>query len=176
MVKMFKKILIANRGEIAVRVIRACREMGIIPVAVYSEVDRKALHVRLAEEAYCLGDAKPSQSYLNIEKMIEATKASNAEALHPGYGFLAENPGLVKRCEEEGIVFIGPSSESMEIMANKTSSRKRMADAGVPIIPGTLESINDEKDLSAQAEKVGFPILLKASAGLMTPLSISKNI
>jgi len=165
MVKMFKKILIANRGEIAVRVIRACREMGIIPVAVYSEVDRKALHVRLAEEAYCLGDAKPSQSYLNIEKMIEATKASNAEALHPGYGFLAENPGLVKRCEEEGIVFIGPSSESMEIMANKTSSRKRMADAGVPIIPGTLESINDEKDLSAQAEKVGFPILLKASAG-----------
>ena len=165
MTKMFKKILIANRGEIAVRVIRASREMGIIPVAVYSDVDRKALHVRLAEEAYCLGDAKPSQSYLNVEKIIEVTKASNAEALHPGYGFLAENPELVKRCEEEGIVFIGPSSESMEIMGNKTASRKKMMDAGVPIIPGTLESINDEKDLGIQAEKVGFPVLLKASAG-----------
>jgi acetyl-CoA carboxylase biotin carboxylase subunit len=165
MAKMFKKILIANRGEIAVRVIRACREMGIIPVAVYSEADRKALHVRLAEEAYCLGDAKPSQSYLNVDKIIEVTKASKAEALHPGYGFLAENPELAKRCEKEGIEFVGPSSESMEIMGSKTASRKRMTGAGVPIIPGTLESIEDEKDLSAQAEKVGFPILLKASAG-----------
>ncbi len=162
---MFKKILIANRGEIAVRVIRACREMGVIPVAVYSEVDRKALHVRLAEEACFIGDTKPSQSYLNVDKIIEVTKASNAEALHPGYGFLAENPELAKRCEQEGIVFIGPSSESMEIMGNKTASRKRMTDAGVPVIPGTLESIKDEKDLNAQAEKVGLPILLKASAG-----------
>jgi acetyl-CoA carboxylase biotin carboxylase subunit len=165
MAKMFKKILIANRGEIAVRVIRACREMGIIPVAVYSEADRKALHVRLAEEAYCLGDAKPSQSYLNVDKIIEVTKASHAEALHPGYGFLAENPELVKRCEIEGIEFVGPSSESMEIMGSKTASRRRMTGAGVPIIPGMLESIEDEKYLSAQAEKIGFPILLKASAG-----------
>lgn len=165
MAKMFKRILIANRGEIAVRIIRACREMGIIPVAVYSDVDRIALHVRLAEEAYYLGDAKPSQSYLNVEKIIEVTKASKSEALHPGYGFLAENPELVKRCEEEGIAFIGPSSESMEIMGNKIASRKRMTDAGVPVIPGTLESIKDEKDLSVQAEKVGFPLLIKASAG-----------
>ncbi|UCC41699.1 MAG: acetyl-CoA carboxylase biotin carboxylase subunit [Candidatus Aminicenantes bacterium] len=162
---MFKKILIANRGEIAVRVIRACREMGIIPVAVYSEVDRKALHVRLAEEAYFIGDAKPSQSYLHIEKIIDVAKSSKVEALHPGYGFLAENPELVRRCEEERIVFIGPSSEPIEIMGNKTASRKKMTDAGVPVIPGTLESIKDEKDLNIQAEKVGLPVLLKASAG-----------
>jgi acetyl-CoA carboxylase biotin carboxylase subunit len=165
MPKMFKKILIANRGEIAVRIIRACRELGIVPVAVYSEADRKALHVRMAEEAYYIGESVPSQSYLNIEKIIEVTKRSEAEALHPGYGFLAENPGLVARCEEEGIVFIGPPSEPMEIMGNKTTSRKRMSKEGVPIIPGTLESLKDEKDLKEKAEEVGFPILLKAAAG-----------
>lgn len=162
---MFRKVLIANRGEIAVRIIRACREMGIIPVAVYSEADRKALHVRLAEEAYCLGESAPSQSYLNIEKIIEAAKKSRVEALHPGYGFLAENPGLVKECEKEEIVFIGPPSKPMEIMGSKTASRAAMSKAGVPIIPGTLESLKDEKDLELQAEKVGFPIILKASAG-----------
>lgn len=162
---MFKKILIANRGEIAVRVIRACREMDIIPVAVYSEVDRKALHVRLAEEAYYIGEAGPSESYLNIEKIIEVAKKSKVEALHPGYGFLAENSKLVKRCEEEGIVFIGPSSESMEVMGKKTASRMRMAKAGVTIIPGTLKPLKDEKDLRENAEKIGFPVLLKASAG-----------
>ena len=111
---MFKKILIANRGEIAVRVIRACREMKIIPVAVYSEADRKALHVRLAEEAYFIGEAKPSESYLHVEKIIATAKKCGAEAIHPGYGFLAENPRLVRRCEEEGITFIGPPSEPME--------------------------------------------------------------
>ncbi|TET66475.1 MAG: acetyl-CoA carboxylase biotin carboxylase subunit [Candidatus Aminicenantes bacterium] len=162
---MFKKILIANRGEIAVRVIRACREMDIIPVAVYSEVDRKALHVRLAEEAYYIGEAGPSESYLNIEKIIEVAKKSKVEALHPGYGFLAENSKLVKRCEEERIVFIGPSSESMEVMGKKTASRMRMAKAGVTIIPGTLKPLKDEKDLRENAEKIGFPVLLKASAG-----------
>lgn len=162
---MFKKVLIANRGEIAVRVIRACREMGIIPVAVYSDADRKALHVRLAEEAYYIGEAKPSESYLNVEKIIETAKTCGAEALHPGYGFLAENPRLVKRCEEEGIVFIGPPSEPMEVMGEKTSSRRKMLEAGVPIIPGTLESVTDEKELRKRAREIGFPLLLKASAG-----------
>ncbi len=165
MAKMFKRVLIANRGEIAVRIIRACRELGIVPVTVYSEADRKALHVRLAEEAYYIGESIPSQSYLNIEKIIEVAKKSKAEALHPGYGFLAENPGLVARCEEEGIVFIGPPSEPMEIMGNKTTSRTRMTKAGVPVIPGTLEPLKDEKDLKEKAEKVGFPVLLKATAG-----------
>lgn len=165
MAEMFRKILIANRGEIAIRIIRACREMGITPVAVFSEADRKALHVRLAEEAYYIGEAKPSESYLNIKRIVDVTKKSRCPALHPGYGFLAENSELVKRCEEEGIVFIGPPSKPMEIMGKKTTSRARMAEAGVPVIPGTLESIKDEKDLESQAEKIGFPLLLKASAG-----------
>ncbi len=162
---MFKKILIANRGEIAVRVIRACREMRITPVAVYSEADRKALHVRLAEEAYFLGKAAPSESYLAIEKIIATTKSCGAEAIHPGYGFLAENPHFVKRCEEEGIAFIGPPSEPMRLMGEKTLSRKKMFEAGVPIIPGTLDPIGDENELRRQAREVGFPLLLKASAG-----------
>jgi len=162
---MFKKILIANRGEIAVRIIRACREMGIIPAVVFSEADRKALHVRLAEEAYYIGESAPSQSYLNIDKIIAAAKKCRAQAIHPGYGFLAENPELVKRCEREGIVFIGPSSEPMEIMGWKTASRKRMTEAGVPVIPGTLEAVKTEKDLIKQAAKIGFPLLLKAVAG-----------
>jgi len=165
MAKIFKKILIANRGEIAVRIIRACRELGVIPVVVYSEADRKALHVRLAEEAYYIGEAVPSQSYLNIEKIIEAAKKSKAGAIHPGYGFLAENPELVARCEKEGIVFIGPPSRPMEIMGNKTASRVKMTKAGVPVIPGTLEPLKNEKDLHVKAEKVGFPLLLKAAAG-----------
>ncbi len=162
---MFNKILIANRGEIAVRVIRACREMEIVPVAVYSEADRKALHVRLAEEAYFIGEAKPSESYLHVEKIIASAKECGAEAIHPGYGFLAENPRLVKRCEEEGIVFIGPPSGPLELMGEKTSARRKMAEAGVPIIPGTLQSVADEGELSSAAREVGFPLLLKASAG-----------
>lgn len=165
MAKMFKKVLVANRGEIAVRVIRACREMGIVAATVYSDADRKALHVQLADEAYYLGESKPSASYLNVEKIIEAAKKCGAEALHPGYGFLAENSKLVKRCEEEGICFIGPPSEAMEIMGNKTASRSRMAEASVPIIPGTLEPIGDEKRLGEEAERIGFPLMLKAAAG-----------
>jgi len=165
MEKTFKKILVANRGEIAVRVIRTCREMGIVPVAVYSDVDRRALHVRVADEAYPIGEAKPSASYLSIDKIIGVAKECGAQAIHPGYGFLAENPRLVKRCEEEGIVFIGPPSKAMGIMGNKTASRKKMAEAGIPIIPGTLEAIEDEKELAAEAEKIGFPLILKASAG-----------
>jgi acetyl-CoA carboxylase biotin carboxylase subunit len=162
---MFKKVLIANRGEIAVRVIRTCRELKIVPVAVFSEADRKALHVRLAEEAYFLGPAAPAESYLNVEKIVAAAKACGAEAIHPGYGFLAENPRLVRRCEEEGVVFIGPPSEPMELMGEKTSSRRKMKEAGVPIIPGTLEPIADEAELEREAGRLGFPLLLKASAG-----------
>ncbi len=162
---MFKKILIANRGEIAVRVIRACREMKVIPAAVYSDADRQALHVRLAEEAYWIGEAAPAESYLHIERLIETAKRCRAEAIHPGYGFLAENPRFVKRCEEEGIVFIGPPSEPMRLMGEKTSARKRMVEAGVPIIPGTLEPVSDEKELRRTAREVGYPLLLKAAAG-----------
>jgi acetyl-CoA carboxylase biotin carboxylase subunit len=162
---MFKKILIANRGEIAVRIIRACREMKIIPVAVYSEADRKALHVRLAEEARFIGEARPSESYLHVEKIIATAKDCGAEAIHPGYGFLAENPALVRRCEEEGLKFIGPPSGPLELLGEKTSARRKMLAAGVPIIPGTLESIADERALREKAADVGFPLLLKASAG-----------
>jgi acetyl-CoA carboxylase biotin carboxylase subunit len=165
MEKTFNKILVANRGEIAVRVIRTCREMGIVPVAVYSEVDRRALHVRVADEAYTIGAAKPSASYLNIDKIIGVAKECGAQAIHPGYGFLAENPKLVKRCEEEGIVFIGPPSNAMEIMGNKTASRTQMAKADVPIIPGTLKPIEDETELEKEADKIGYPVILKASAG-----------
>jgi len=165
MAKLFEKIVIANRGEIAARIVRVCREMGIIPVAVYSEVDRKALHVKLAEEAYFIGEAAPLASYLNIEKIIEVTKKSKAEALHPGYGFLSENFELAKRCEEEGISFIGPPSGPIETMGMKTSSRKKMVQAGVPVIPGTLESLKDERELEKKAKEIGFPLLLKASAG-----------
>ena len=165
MPRMFKKILIANRGEIAVRIIRACRELGVAPVAVYSDADRKALHVRLAEEAYYIGESVPSKSYLNVAKIIEVAKKSKSGALHPGYGFLAENPELVRSCEKEGIVFIGPPSEPMKIMGHKTASRKKMTEAGVPVIPGTLEPIKSEEDLKEKAEEIGFPVLLKAAAG-----------
>lgn len=165
MAGLFKKILIANRGEIAVRVIRACREMGIIPVAVFSDVDRKALHVKLAAEAYFIGDATPSESYLNIAKIIDVARKSRVQAIHPGYGFLAENPELVKRCEQEDIVFIGPPSEPMRLMGNKVTSRLKMVEAGIPIIPGALKSVKDGKELMRTAEEIGFPVLLKAAAG-----------
>ena len=163
--KAFKKILIANRGEIAVRVIRACREMGIIPAVVYSEADRKALHVRLAGEGYNIGDAAPAESYLNIDKIIHAAKECGADAVHPGYGFLAENPRFVHRCEAEGLVFIGPPSSAMEAMSRKTASRRIMKDAGVPIIPGTLKPLKDIRALQEKAEEIGYPLLLKAAAG-----------
>ncbi len=163
--KLFKKILIANRGEIAVRIIRACREMNIIPVVVYSDVDNAALHVRLAKEAYHIGSSEPSQSYLNIDKIIAAAKKSGAEAVHPGYGFLAENAEFVSRCEKEGLVFIGPDSYAMRIMGNKTAARNKMVEAGVPIIPGTLKALENEQDVVDEAAKIGFPLLLKAAAG-----------
>ena len=163
--KMFEKVLVANRGEIAVRVIRACREMGISSVAVFSEVDKKALHVRLADEAYLLGGASPAESYLHIDRIISTAKKCEAEAIHPGYGFLAENSAFVRRCEKENIVFIGPPSSPMEIMGKKTASRVKMKEAGIPIIPGTLRPVKDEKTLLEEAEALKFPILLKAASG-----------
>ncbi|MFW6140474.1 MAG: acetyl-CoA carboxylase biotin carboxylase subunit, partial [Acidobacteriota bacterium] len=162
---MFKKVLIANRGEIAVRIIRACHELGISPVAVYSDVDSKALPVRLSKEAYRLGGSKPGESYLNMDKIIDTAKKAKAEAIHPGYGFLAENSEFVKRCEDQGLIFIGPSSESIRIMGNKTEARQKMVKAGVPVIPGTLKPLSGEKDLIENSEKIGFPLLLKAAAG-----------
>jgi len=161
---MFSKILVANRGEIAVRVMRACRELGIKSVAVYSSADRKSFHRVYADECYYLGKADPRSSYLNIDRIIEIAKKSGAEAIHPGYGFLAENAEFAERCEEEGIVFIGPSPEVIRIAGSKVRSRESMHKAGVPVIPGSpkLESVDEAREW---AEKLGYPVALKASGG-----------
>ena len=162
---MFKRILIANRGEIAVRVIRACREMGIESVAVYSDVDRRALHVRKADLCEYLGPALASESYLNIPKILEAARHSGAEAIHPGYGFLSENAKFARACREAGIVFIGPSPESMEMMGSKTRARQNMKKANVPFVPGTDSGLKSPAEALAVAEAIGYPVMLKASAG-----------
>ena len=162
---MFKKILIANRGEIACRVIRACREMRIATVAVYSEADRDALHVRMADEAYFIGAPPSSESYLRWEKILEVAAQSSAEAIHPGYGFLSENAEFVREVERRGIVFIGPSPESMDAMGGKISARILAIEAGVPVVPGTTEPLTSFEDARATAERFGFPVMLKASAG-----------
>ncbi|REJ78878.1 MAG: acetyl-CoA carboxylase biotin carboxylase subunit [Acidobacteria bacterium] len=162
---MFKKILVANRGEIAVRVIRACREMGIGTVAVYSEPDADALHVRLADEAVLIGPAQSSESYLKGEKIISAAKETGAEAIHPGYGFLSENAGFVRKAKEAGIVFIGPEPEAMEAMGGKISAREIAIGADVPVVPGTNRPLASLDDAEATAEEVGYPVMLKASAG-----------
>jgi acetyl-CoA carboxylase biotin carboxylase subunit len=162
---MFKRILIANRGEIAVRVIRACREMGIESVAVYSDVDRRALHVRKADLCEYLGAAQASESYLNIPKILEAARHSGAEAIHPGYGFLSENAKFARACRETGIVFIGPSPESMEMMGSKTKARQNMKKANVPFVPGTDSGLKSSAEALAVAEAIGYPVMLKASAG-----------
>jgi acetyl/propionyl-CoA carboxylase alpha subunit len=159
-----RKILIANRGEIAVRVIRACRDMGIASVAVFSEADRAALHVALADEAWPVGEAPARASYLNIERILEAVRKSGADAVHPGYGFLAENPAFARACEEAGIVFIGPPSSVMERMGEKTSARRLAREAGVPVVPGSLAPLAPA-EVRAEAERVGFPVMLKAAAG-----------
>ncbi|MCX8172083.1 MAG: acetyl-CoA carboxylase biotin carboxylase subunit [Archaeoglobaceae archaeon] len=161
---MFKKILVANRGEIAIRVMRTCREMGIRTVAIYSSADENALHRYYADEAYHVGKADPKDSYLNIERIVEIAKKAEAEAIHPGYGFVSENPFFAKRCEEEGIVFIGPTPEVLEISGSKIEARKRMKEAGVPIVPGSpaLDSVDEAYKW---AEKIGYPVAVKASGG-----------
>ncbi len=162
---MFKKILIANRGEIAIRVMKACREMGIESVAVYSAIDRDALHVRTADEAVWIGEAPPNESYLNMDAIINAVKETGAEAIHPGYGFLAENYLFAERCEKEGIVFIGPDSKALKLVGDKVASREVTQKEGIPLIPGMKEKSTDVDHCMAEAEKIGFPVLLKASAG-----------
>jgi acetyl-CoA carboxylase, biotin carboxylase subunit len=163
--RTLRKLLVANRGEIAVRIIRACREMGIQSVAVFSEVDRGALHVALADEAHLIGPASPRASYLSIDRLLAAAAASGADALHPGYGFLAENAELARACEERGLVFVGPRSETIALMGEKTSARRAAVAAGVPVVPGTLEPVADEAALVREAERIGYPIMLKAAAG-----------
>jgi acetyl-CoA carboxylase biotin carboxylase subunit len=162
---MFSKILIANRGEIAIRVIRACREMKIKTVAVYSEADKTALHVRMADEAYFIGNAPSSESYLRGEKIIEVAKKAGAEAIHPGYGFLSENAEFVRQVTNQGITFIGPSPEAMEAMGGKISARKIAIDAGVPVVPGTTEPLKNFEEARETAAETGYPVMLKASAG-----------
>jgi len=162
---MFKKILIANRGEIAVRVMRACREMGIATVAVYSDVDRAALHVRKADEAYPIGPAPAFESYLRIDKILDVARRSGAEAIHPGYGFLSENAKFARACVEAGVKFIGPSAQSMEMMGSKTRARQHMEAAGVPFVPGTARGLNSVEEAEVVAEHVGYPVMLKAAAG-----------
>lgn len=162
---MIKKILIANRGEIAVRIIRACKELGITSAAIYSEADFGSLHTILADESYLIGPAQSSLSYLNKEKIIKLAKDINADAIHPGYGFLSENSEFIKMVEESGITFIGPSSKSVEMMGSKTAARKLMQAHNVPIVPGTTEPVKTLSDGLNFAKEIGFPILLKASAG-----------
>ncbi|CAN5528828.1 acetyl-CoA carboxylase biotin carboxylase subunit [soil metagenome] len=162
---MFKKILIANRGEIACRVIRACREMKIKTVAVYSEADKNALHVRMADEAFLIGAPPSSESYLRWDKIIEVAKESGAEAIHPGYGFLSENAEFVREVTDQGITFIGPPPEAMEAMGGKMSARKIAISANVPIVPGTTEPLKSFEDAREVAQKFGYPVMLKASAG-----------
>jgi acetyl-CoA carboxylase biotin carboxylase subunit len=161
----FRKILIANRGEIAVRVIRACREMGIATVAVYSEADRPALHVRQADEAYPIGPAPSRDSYLRIDRILDVARKTGAEAVHPGYGFLAENPEFARACEQGGIAFIGPRSETIALMGEKTSARRVAVEAGLPVVPGTLAPLADDAAIRREAERVGLPVMLKAAAG-----------
>ncbi|MEX0973710.1 MAG: acetyl-CoA carboxylase biotin carboxylase subunit [Solirubrobacterales bacterium] len=162
---MFEKVLIANRGEIAIRVARTLKEMGIGSVAVYSEIDRDAPHVREADEAFLIGPAVPAESYLNVEKIIETAKRAGAEAIHPGYGFLAENAGFARACAEAGIVFIGPPPEAIEAMGSKTRAREIMAEAGVPIVPGATEPAVDVDAARKQAEEAGYPVACKAAGG-----------
>jgi acetyl-CoA carboxylase biotin carboxylase subunit len=162
---MFRKILIANRGEIAVRVVRACREMGIASVAVYSEADRDSLHVRLADEGVFLGPAPAAESYLDMDRIVAAVRTTGAEAVHPGYGFLSENADFARRLEGEGIVFIGPNADALELVGDKVRARRTMEKAGVPIIPGMKTIPGEMAEFGSAAAKLGFPVIVKASAG-----------
>lgn len=162
---MFKKILIANRGEIAVRIIRACRELGIQTVAVYSEADRDALHMQLADEAICIGPAKATDSYLNMQSILSAADVTNSQAIHPGFGFLSENSTFATMCKEMNVAFIGPDAETIEQMGNKSNARDLMIQAGVPVIPGSDGFITDTDKAKSLADDLGYPVMLKAAAG-----------
>lgn len=162
---MFRKILIANRGEIAIRVIRTCKDMGIKTVAVFSEADEDALHVRMADESYCIGEAASASSYLKGDTIIEVCKLTGAEAVHPGYGFLSENAAFARKLKDAGIVLIGPSPESMELMGSKIASKQAVENYGVPLVPGINSAITDPKAAEEVAVQIGFPVLVKASAG-----------
>jgi acetyl-CoA carboxylase biotin carboxylase subunit len=163
--RVFRKILIANRGEIAVRIIRACRDLNISPVAVYSAPDAAALHVRMSDQAYCIGPAASVQSYLNIASILEAATRSGAEAVHPGYGFLAENAEFARAVTDAGLIFIGPTPEAMQVMGSKTSARRAAIEAGAPVVPGTTEALQNHEEARELAAKFGYPIMLKAAAG-----------
>ena len=162
---MFKKVLIANRGEIAVRVIRTCKALGITTIGVYSEADADAPHVKMADEAYLIGGPRVAESYLNINKILEVAQISGAEAIHPGYGLLSENTDFARRCEEAGLIFIGPSPEVISKMGSKIESRKAMEEAGVPVVPGITYPLADEEEAVEAADRIGYPVMLKASAG-----------
>ncbi len=163
--KLFKKILIANRGEIAVRIIRACKELGIKTVAVYSDIEKDAMHVRLADEAVCIGPASSAQSYLNIPGILSAAEITDSEAVHPGYGFLAENPHFAEACFTSGITFIGPSSENIRLGGDKAKARQTMKRKGIPVVPGSDGPVTSEEMVIKVAKKIGFPVILKATAG-----------
>lgn len=162
---MFKRILIANRGEIAVRVFRACRELDIEPVAVYSQADREALHVQLAERAYCIGPARSADSYLNVEAILTVAKAAGCDAIHPGYGFLSENADFADACKAAGVVFIGPSGDVIRAMGNKAAARGLMQKAGVPVVPGSDGAVDTAAQAKTIADAIGYPVLIKAAAG-----------
>src|SRR3954447_15693208 len=162
---MFAKVLVANRGEIAVRVIRALDELGIASVAVYSEADRDAQHVKRAREAFLLGPGPATESYLKVDKLLEAIERSGAEAVHPGYGFLAENAAFARALEDAGVTFIGPPASAIEAMGSKTRARELMQEAGVPIVPGTTEAVETVKDAEKIAEDIGYPVAVKAAGG-----------
>ena len=162
---MFKRVLVANRGEIAVRVIRALRALSVSSVAVYSKEDQDALHSRLADERVCIGEGSARNSYLNMDTILTVAKNMGCDAIHPGYGFLSENAGFAKKCEENGIVFIGPTAEVIDSMGNKSQARAKMREAGVPVVPGSLSVLYDVKGALEEAKKMGFPVMIKASSG-----------
>ena len=162
---MFKKILIANRGEIALRVIRACRELGIGTVAVYSQADRESLHVRFSDEDICIGPAASRESYLNIPRIVAAAEITGAEAIHPGYGFLAENAEFAEICDRSGIVFIGPTADQIRRMGDKAEARRTMIDAGVPVVPGSVGAVADVDEARSEAARIGYPVIIKAASG-----------